>query len=621
FSDPHHYPFAQEEKLKKSRIMALGAIVAGSALVLSACTPPPEEPGTVEGTSINVGWNQPFFSYNSNTSKGNNVTNSLVEYLTRDGFQYYDNSPALVKNDKYGTFELISEDPQQVKYTINEGVVWSDGVQIDAADMLLQWAALSGNVLDYPKTEEEGKTWTAPFFDYASLGDALSWITKTPEIGEDGRTITLEYDQPYVDWELAFSVGVPAHVVVQLAHPDITDPADAKKQLIKAIQDKNVEWMNPVAEAWNTAFDFDATPSDAKLLVGSGPYLIEKIEKDQYLTVVANPKFSWGKAPRFERITLRYYGDATAALQAMQNKEISIYDGQPSPDLLTQLDAAKTGGITYVGTAQASYEHVDLVFNNGGPFDAATYGGDAAKALAVRQAFMKVIPRAQILEDLIVPLQSNAVLRDSQFFIPGGEGYADSVKKSGADAYDTQDFEGAKKLLADAGITTPIDVRFMHAANNPRREQIATLIQSAGTESGLFNVKLDARTTWGSDLGDGTYDAVTFAWASTSTAVGGSDQIYATAAGSNFNGYSNAIVDKTSKELQAEFDTAKQIELQQIMDEQLWKDGYGVTLFQFPGLTFWDSNVVSNVSGNTFVPYYFWNFWEWEPIVAETPAK
>src|SRR5690606_22732955 len=162
---------------------------------------------------------------------------------------------------------------------------------------------------------------------------------------------------------------------------------------------------------------------------------------------------------------------------------------------------------------------------------------------------------------------------------------------------------------------------FMHAANNPRREQIGILVQAAGTESGLFNVTLDPRTTWGQDLGDGTYDAVTFAWASTSTAVGGSDQIYSTAAGSNFNGYSNAELDRLSKELQATFDAADQISLQQQMDKLLWEDAYGVTLFQFPGLTFWDENVVTNVSGNTFVPYYFWNFWEWEPVGVEEETE
>ena len=47
---------------------------------------------------------------------------------------------------------------------------------------------------------------------------------------------------------------------------------------------------------------------------------------------------------------------------------------------------------------QASHEHVDLTVNNGGPFDPATYGGDEAKALAVRQAFLKTIPRQEIVD-------------------------------------------------------------------------------------------------------------------------------------------------------------------------------------------------------------------------------
>jgi len=75
------------------------------------------------------------------------------------------------------------------------------------------------------------------------------------------------------------------------------------------------------------------------------------------------------------------------------------------------------------------------------------------------------------------------------------------------------------------------------------------------------------------------------------------------------------------EELQATFDAADQISLQQQMDKLLWEDAYGVTLFQFPGLTFWDENVVTNVSGNTFVPYYFWNFWEWEPVGVEEETE
>ena len=39
-----------------------------------------------------------------------------------------------------------------------------------------------------------------------------------------------------------------------------------------------------------------------------------------------------------------------------------------------------------------------IAFNNGGPFDPATYGGNADTAKAVRQAFLKTIPRQQIVD-------------------------------------------------------------------------------------------------------------------------------------------------------------------------------------------------------------------------------
>ena len=41
-------------------------------------------------------------------------------------------------------------------------------------------------------------------------------------------------------------------------------------------------------------------------------------------------------------------------------------------------------GVEYTTAPTGTYEHVDLIFNNGGPFDPATYGGDAAKAQAAK---------------------------------------------------------------------------------------------------------------------------------------------------------------------------------------------------------------------------------------------
>lgn len=68
---------------------------------------------------------------------------------------------------------------------------------------------------------------------------------------------------------------------------------------------------------------------------------------------------------------------------------------------------------------------------------------------------MKVIPREEIVDKLIVPLQPDAEVRNSQVFLPGAEGDDDSVANNGSAAYADVDIEGAKALLAQAGVTNP----------------------------------------------------------------------------------------------------------------------------------------------------------------------
>lgn len=605
--------------MKKSRIVALGAVVAAGAMVLSSCSGPAgEEPNVIAGTEIRVAYSQNITSTNDSTADGNFSPNGISKYLTSSGFQYYNNDPALVKNTAFGSFEKISDDPLQVRYTVNEGVVWQDGVQIDAADLLLAWASIS------PTYDDAG-------WDEANGQDLFVAL---PEIGEDGRTITIEYDEPYNDWELGFgNSSVPAHTTVQLAYPDL-DAAAAKEQFIDAVVNKDFAWLKPVAEKWNTAYNLESMPALdedglSPLLPSSGAYLIEDFVPGEagYVTYKFNPLYNWGPQPFYERIVVSVQGDSTAALQQLLNGEIAAYDGQPSEDLLAQLDAAKSRGVDYVGAPQATYEHIDLTFNReGGPFNPATYGGDEEVAKAVRLAFMHIVPRDQILNDLIIPLQANAEIRNSQLLVPGAPGYAESVAASGAEKFNSADHAAAKALLDEAGVSYPIDVIFKHAANNPRRAGIGELTRASAEESGLFNVILDADPAWSSNLGNGTYDAITFAWQSTSLSVGASDQTFANPqdnpdlnnpshwAGSNFNRYNNNEVNALNRQLRTEFDPAEQQRLMGAMDAHFFADGYGLTLFQFPGLVFWDATKVSGVTANQLSPGYFWNFWDWKPV-------
>src|SRR6478752_10391356 len=121
--------------VRMKRISAAVALTAAGALVISGCAAGGgdnngNDSGLVEGSSITAAWNQAFYSMNGNTSFGNATANNNINYLVLDGFNYYNNTPELVENTSFGSYEMVSEDPLTVKYTINEDAKWSDGAPV-----------------------------------------------------------------------------------------------------------------------------------------------------------------------------------------------------------------------------------------------------------------------------------------------------------------------------------------------------------------------------------------------------------------------------------------------------------------------------------------------------------
>lgn len=592
--------------MKKFRGLSLVAGISAVALSLSACAAPddganPTETEAALAPQITVAWNDIISEFNTSSATGNNVANGIITYMTSSGFSYYDANPELVKNTDFGTYEKVSDDPLTVKYTINDGVVWSDGTPIDGADLLLSWVAGFGYGND-----GEG---TFPFAHAAPRPDLAS---KLPTV--EGNSITFEYDVQYVDWELQFGLGVATHGTVQMAYPDLS-AADAKAKFIEAVNAGDWEWLTPVAEKWNTGYQYTNTPTDPKVTLSSGPYIVEELVEDQYVTLKVNELYNWGPKPQYERITVREIADSTAAVQAVENGDVQVASGQPTADVLALVQAL--AGAEYSTGNESAYEHVDLSVANGGPFDPASWGGDEDKARAVRQAFLLTIPRNQILDNLIKPLNPEAELRNSILIAQGFPGYDDMVAQNGSAAYvgtDEENLAKAQQILADAGITENIEVGFWYPEGNVRRGQEFELISANAALAG-FTLVDESEPDWAFTGGDGAsnpHDAVIFAWASTSLAVTGSDQ-YLSAGPSNWTGFQDDQVDALLTELNTALDPARQLEIQIEVEKILWAEGYGTTIFTFPGLTWWDAEV-DGVSTNSLVPYFFWNFWDWKPV-------
>jgi peptide/nickel transport system substrate-binding protein len=600
------------------RISAAVALTAAGALVISGCAAgggedTGDDSGLVEGSSITAAWNQAFYSMNGNTSFGNATANNNINYLTLDGFNYYNNTPELVMNESFGTYELVSEDPLTVTYTLAEDVTWSDGTPVDAADLMLNWAALS-RALDTPDfdpnefTDPDTGEFTESFptdvvyFDSGATPESgMGLVSETPEIGDDGRSITMTFDQPFVDWDLVFTSPLPAHVVAKNAL-GIEDNEEAKQALLDAIESEDAAALAPISSFWNSGFNFTELPDDPERYLATGPYMISDFVADQYITLVANPEYKGENAANIEEITIRFIPDPLAAVQALENGEVDIISPQATADIKTALDGID--GITVLTGLEGTYEHVDLQFDQG------KNSQNIFSNPQAREAFMKVIPRQEIVDTLIKPIiGDDAILRDSQLFVPGAAGYDEAAADNTSADFAEVDIEGAKALLAESGITDT-SVCILYASNNPRRVNEFALIQASAAQAG-FNVTDCGSEEWGGLLGTpGAYDASLFGWQSTSLGVTNSLPTFVTGGINNMNFYSNERVDEIITELNGTFDEEKQIELQVEMDRLLWEDFYGVTIFQFPSVTAF-SDRVENIDPSIIAPTIFWNAWDW----------
>lgn len=594
------------------------------AAALTGCTTPTQ---VVEGSRVAVAVDTPFTSANASTSFGRSTAANLdVAYLTGTGFGYYDDHYALVEDPSFGTAEVVDESPFTVRYTIADGVTWSDGVPVDAADLLLAWAANSGVLntpgfddVDYVDPATGQYTDDFPrdvvFFD-GTLGSGLERATATPRIVSD-RALEVVYDEFFPGWRLALGPGVAAHVVTENAlrlPSGGEDPADrvdaamhAKAALVEAVIARDQDALPALSRFWNSAYNFTAMPADPSLLVASGPYQVTDLEPNRSITLTANPAYRGDREPTFETIVLRVSPDPLETVELLAAHEVDVITPQPSADVLRALVAIDD--ITVTAGSEGTFEHLDLQFaeSRSGLF------GDRR----VREAFLKVVPRQQILDELIAPLREDAGLLDSFTLRPGADGYAEAIERNGSREYADTDVEGAVALLEAAGVRDP-RVCILYDPANPRRVAEFTLIRDSAARAG-FAVTDCSNTDWLGLLGvAGQYDAALFAWDTTRLGPAAASAVFRSDSKlANFSRYASAHVDALIDQVNATDDPAEITRLLTEIDTQLWTDAYGLPLFAYPTVT----AVSSRVTGVTRSPLgrgVFWNAWDWAPAI-ETP--
>ncbi|KAD4060571.1 ABC transporter family substrate-binding protein [Arthrobacter yangruifuii] len=582
--------------MRTKRTAALAALSVG-ALFLGACgsagggtNSDETSEATTENiaSTINVAISQAPDAYNSSTANTNSSYNSYVDNLVHSNFVEY--SPnGIIHDEEFGTFEKTSDDPLTVHYEINENAKWSDGTPIDFDDVLLNWAAFSGQV-----TGADGENIFQP--------SSTNGFSQTKMIeGEAGdKEFDMVFNTPYADWE-ALMIGpiMPAHVAAEQGKLSTENNGEA---LIKAIQDNDTAALTPMAEFWNTGWNYEAGLTklpDAALIPSSGPYLLDNAT-DGTLTLKRNENY-WGEERKGQTETIVFKAiEDTEAVQALENGEVDIIE--PSGPTVDTKSAIENIGETVemLTGPELTFSHIDLDQSESGVF----------KELPVRQAFAKCVPRADIVEKFAKPIDENASVDNLREYQPGQEDYEDVLAGApSASEYDEVDIEGAKKLLADAGKTEPVKVRLMFSATSQLRADIVTLIQNSCKEAG-FEIVPTPDKDWSAKLAEpGAWDAVLFAWAGSGLAAS-AQSIYVSDGEQNYGKFANAELDGLWDQIASSTDEDEVKELKTKAEEILAAEVYNVVLYANSGVVA-HSSKLENVELNPSQNGITWNAYKW----------
>jgi peptide/nickel transport system substrate-binding protein len=241
-------------------------------------------------------------------------------------------------------------------------------------------------------------------------------------------------------------------------------------------------------------FSADALTPDQDIVKGdafAGQYTIASYDFNNLISYKANPEYKGLlEKAKTETVNVKYYAESSNLKLEVQEGNIDLaYRSLSATDVE---DLSKNKNVT-VHTGPGG-ETRYIVFNfDTQPFGGTTDDADPAKALAVRQAVADLVDRDELADEVYkgtyTPLYS---------YVPDGLTGATTVLKDlYGDGEGKPDLDKAKKVLADAGITEPVELNLQYSNDHygPSSGDEYALIKSQLEESGLFKVNLQT-TEW-----------------------------------------------------------------------------------------------------------------------------
>lgn len=393
------------------------------------------------------------------------------------------------------------------------------------------------------------------------------------------------------------SITEPDSDPQKVAEGAIETPDDTT--IVFHLNKPDTTFIKVLATATTSIVDEEVFPADKLIgddqVVGSGPYKLSQYKPGEQAVLEANETYQGERVPQSPQIFVQYFSTPAPLKQAVESGQVDIAWRTLSPTDLNDLEGSDT--VDVIKGEGSEFRYWVAQMNN-------PVVGDTPQGKAVRQAVAQIIDREAIAQDSY----SGTVEPAYSIVPPGFAGQKDSFQEK----YGEPSVDAARKLLADAGVQTPVKLTLGYTPTHygPNAVDEATQLASQLNDSGLFDVTTqDAEWEQYQNLyKEGAYDLFILGWYPDFLDADNYLTPFIRDGGFYANGYSDAEVNKLLDQELAATDEAQR--------EQLIGQLQDIVAEDVPLIPSWNGQNVAVANKNmegvaeTLDATYIFRFWE-----------
>lgn len=415
-----------------------------------------------------------------------------------------------------------------------------------------------------------------------------------PEVSADGRTVTVRIraglkfaDGTMLD-AAAVKTSLDRHLTldgsarrselasvreVAVTAPDAVEIrlAEPFAPLAAVLADRAGMIMSPAALAGGTEF--------ATAPVCVGPFKFTTRVAQDRIEVEKDPNYYGASDVKLDKVIYKIIADANTRFNNLRSGDVEVLD-TVSPINVDELKGDPN--LRLISTDSLGYQGITVNVGNVAGVGAAPgtlmapFAGPMASDPRVRKAFALSIDRESL---------NRTVFRGQFSPACGPVSPASQLSSDAAQACPEHDPAEAKRLLAEAGVTAPLQVDLI-VGNDPDNRRIGETIKAMAAEGG-FDVQLEPTEFASSlDLTDtGRYQTFRIGWSGRVDPDGNLTPFVRTKGSQNIAGYSAPEVDAWLDEARASQDVAKRRELYGKVVAKLQEDAPLIYLYRQKNLT------------------------------------